>query len=165
MRSSLVIKSVLFCVLFNGAAIASAHASNLAHEINRIGNSCAGAGPTTGTAIEERGEAPSTVASGPGAPASISYIYLADVAKDQIHSLIESAAKVGATVNRSSCDGLMAQLATDRFTTDLDVQSKVLSGGDDAFTNQPNAVPLSAAAWLFSSALFGFVMVANRRKI
>lgn len=30
--------------------------------------------------------------------------------------------------------------------------------------NQSTAVPFSAAVWLFSCALFGFVMVANRRK-
>jgi hypothetical protein len=29
----------------------------------------------------------------------------------------------------------------------------------------PSVVPLPAAAWLFGSALFGFVMVSNRRKV
>ncbi|MHC8354610.1 hypothetical protein ACYZTL_05050 [Pseudomonas sp. LB3P81] len=164
MRSSLVIKSVLFCALFNGAAVASAHATNLAHEINRIGNSCAGSEPKSGTAAEEQGDAPSNVASSLGAAPSVSDISSADTAKDQLKSLIESVAKVDATVNSSTCDGLMAQLASGKLMADSGAQNKVLSGGDDAF-NQPNAVPLSAAAWLFSSALFGFVMVANRRKI
>ncbi|QVW25521.1 hypothetical protein KJF94_08125 [Pseudomonas hormoni] len=165
MRSSLVIKSVLFCVLFNGAAIANAHATNLAHEINRIADSCTGSGPKTGKVVEVQAGAPSAVASGHDAPVSVSDISSVDAAKDQLNSLINSVAKVGATVNSSSCDGLMAQLNTDKFSADLEEQTKVLSGGADAFTNQPNAVPLSAAAWLFSSALFGFVMVANRRKV
>lgn len=165
MRSSLVIKSVLFFALFNGAAIASAHATNLAHEINRIGISCAGSGPKVGAAAEEQGGAPSTVAKGLGAAAAVSDVSSAGTAKDQLNSLIESVANVGATVNSSSCDGLMAQLANGKLTAYSGAQSKVLSVGDDAFTNQPNAVSLSAAAWLFSSALFGFVMVANRRKI
>lgn len=165
MRSSLVIKSVLFCVLFNGAAIANAHATNLAHEINRIADSCAGSGPKTGKIVEVQTSAPSTAARDHGAPASVSDISSVDTAKDQLNSLINTVAKVGVTVNSSSCDGLMAQLNTDNFAADLETQTKVLSGGADAFTNQPNAVPLSAAAWLFSSALFGFVMVANRRKV
>lgn len=165
MRSSLVLKSVLFCVLFNGAAIANAHATHLAHEINRIADSCAASGPKAGTAGEKQVSAPSTGANSLGAPASVSDISYADTAKNQINSLIESVVKVGATVNSSSCDGLMAQLNTDKFTADSEEQTKVLSEGADAFTNQPNAVPLSAAAWLFSSALFGFVMVANRRKV
>jgi hypothetical protein len=118
-----------------------------------------------GATAEGQAGVPSTVASELGAPVSLSEISSVDTAKDQLNSLINSVVKVGATVNSSSCDGLMAQLNTDKFTADLDTQAKVLSGGADAFTNQPNAVPLSAAAWLFSSALFGFVMVANRRKI
>jgi hypothetical protein len=165
MRSSLVFKSVLFCVLFNGAAIANAHATILAHEINRIADSCAASGPKVGAAAEAPGGAPSTVANGSGAPASVSDVSAVETAKNQLNSLIESAAKVGATVNSSSCDGLMAQLVSDKFTADLDAQATVVSGAADTLTNQPNAVPLSAAAWLFSSALFGFVMVANRRKV
>jgi hypothetical protein len=165
MRSSLVLKSVLFCVLFNGAAIATAQATNLAHEINRMGNACQAYGPKVGMTDTEQGGAPSTVANGSGAAASVSDISFADTAKNQLDSLVESATKVGASVNSSSCDGLMAQLVIDKLTADSVAQSKVLSGGDDALTNQPDAVPLSAAAWLFSSALFGFVMVANRRKV
>jgi len=165
MRSSLVLKSVLFCVLFNGAAIATAQASHLAREINRIGNACEANVPKVGMTTAEQGGAPSTVANAPGETAAVGDISFADTAKNQLNSLIESAAKVGATVNSSSCDGLMAQVAIDTLTADSGVQSKVLSDEDDVLAHQPNAVPLSAAAWLFSSALFGFVMVANRRKV
>lgn len=165
MRSSLVLKSVLFCVLFNGAAIATAQASPLIREINRIGNSCDAAGPKVGMTAAEQGGAASTVANGAGAAATVSDIDYADTAKNQLDGLVESAAKAGATVNSSSCDGLMAQLVVDKLTVDSGTQSKVLISADDALINPPNAVPLSAAAWLFSSALFGFVMVANRRKV
>jgi len=165
MRSSLILKSVLFCVLFNGAAIATAQAAHLAREINRIGNTCEAHGPKVGMTAADQGSAPSTVANAPGETAGAGDISFADTAKNQLNHLIESAAKVGATVNSSSCDGLMAQVAIDKLMANSVTQSKVLSGENDVLTHQPNAVSLSAAAWLFSSALFGFVMVANRRKV
>ena len=65
MRSSLVLKSVLFCVLFNGAAIATAQAANLTREINRMGDACQAYGPKAGMTAAEQGGAPSTVANGP----------------------------------------------------------------------------------------------------
>lgn len=165
MRKSVVFKSVLLLVLFNGAAIATAQAGNLAYEISRIGNSCVESGLQLGMAVDEQGGAPFTVGSGLGAPTSVSDIYFADNAKEQFNRLIESASRVGASVNSSACDGLMAELASGKFAANLDVQSKVLVGGSEAFANQANAVSLPAAAWLFSSALFGFVVVANRRKV
>ena len=165
MRKSLVLKCVLLSVLFNGAAIASAQASNLAYEISRIGNSCEESGPQVGMAVEEQGGAPFTVGGGLGVPTSVSDIYFANNTKEQFNNLVESASKESAAVNSSACDGLMAELAGGKFSAGLDAQSKVLDGGAEAFANQPNAVSLPAAAWLFSSALFGFVVVANRRKV
>lgn len=165
MRSSLVLKSVLFCVLFNGAAVATTQAAHLAREINRLGNTCEAYGPKVGMTAADQGDAAPTVANAQGEAAAVGDISFADSAKNQLNNLIESAAKVGATVNSSSCDGLMAQVAIDKLTADSGAQSKVLRDGDDVLTHQSNAVPLSAAAWLFSSALFGFVMVANRRKV
>lgn len=165
MRKSLVLKCVLLSVLFNGAAIAAAQASNLAHEISRIGNSCEESGAQVGMAVEQQGGAPFTVGDGLGVPTSVSDTYFADNTKDQLNSLVESASKVGATVNSSSCDGLMTELANSKFAANPDIQSKVLGGASEAFVNQPNAVSLPAAAWLFSSALLGFVVVANRRKV
>ena len=55
MRSSLILKSVLFCVLFNGAAIATAQAAHLAREINRIGNTCEAHGPKVGMTAADQG--------------------------------------------------------------------------------------------------------------
>ncbi|CAI8804321.1 Secreted protein [Pseudomonas sp. IT-P12] len=165
MRKSLVFKCVLLSVLFNGAVITSAQASNLAYEISRIGNSCEEAGPQLGMAVEQQGGAPYTVGVGPGVPTSVSETYFSDNTKQQLNNLVESAAKVSAPVNSSACDGLMAQLAQGKFLANSDTQTKVLGGGGEVFANQPIAVSLPAAAWLFSSALFGFVMVANRRKV
>lgn len=165
MRKSLVLKCVLLSVLFNGAAIVTAQASNLAHEISRIGNSCEESGAQVGMAVEEQGGAPFTAGGGRAVPTSVSDIYFADNTKEQFNSLVESATKVGASVNSSSCDGLLAELASGKFSTNPEAQSKVLGGVSEAFVNQSNAVSLPAAAWLFSSALLGFVVVANRRKV
>lgn len=165
MRKSLVLKSVLLSVLLNGAVIATAHAGNLAYEISRIGNSCEESGPQLGLAVEEQGGAPFTVASGLGVPTSVSDMFFADNTKEQFNNLIASATKVGASVNSSACDGLMAELASSKVSENLEASGKILGGVSEAFASQPNAVSLPAAAWLFSSALFGFVVVANRRKV
>jgi hypothetical protein len=39
------------------------------------------------------------------------------------------------------------------------------TGESSHFVAGPSVVPLPAAAWLFGSALFGFMMVSNRRKV
>jgi len=165
MRKSLILKCVLLSVLCNGAAVATAQAGNLAHEISRIGNSCEESGAQVGMAVEQQGGAPFTVGGGLGVPTSVSDIYFADNTKEQFNSLVESASKVGTSVNSSSCDGLMAELAGGKFSTNPDAQTKVLGGVSEVFASQPNAVSLPAAAWLFSSALLGFLVVANRRKV
>ncbi|MEX3772707.1 hypothetical protein [Pseudomonas sp. MYb118] len=165
MRKSLVFKCVLLSVLSNGAAVVSAQASNLAYEISRIGGSCEEAAPQRGTAVEEQSGAPFTLGVSSAIPAGANETNLAANTKQQFNILVESAAKVSASVNTSSCDGLMAQLAQGKFLANSDTPTKVLSAGTEVFTNQPIAVSLPAAAWLFSSALFGFVMVANRRKV
>lgn len=40
-----------------------------------------------------------------------------------------------------------------------------IEGISSHFVAGPSAVPLPAAVWLFGSALFGFMMVSNRRKV
>ncbi|WP_460126403.1 hypothetical protein [Pseudomonas sp. S2_C03] len=165
MRKSLVFKCVLLSVLFNGAAITSAQASHLAYEISRIQGSCEAFAPQQGTAAEEQIGTSLNVGGGSGTPAATLETHSANNTKQQFNLLVNSAAKVGASVNTSACDGLMAQLAKSNFLANSETQTKVLSAGAEVFTNQPIAVSLPAAAWLFSSALFGFVMVANRRKV
>ena len=46
-------------------------------------------------------------------------------------------------------------------------QSPCVNVGNESshFVAGPSVVPLPAAAWLFGSALFGFMMVSNRRKV
>jgi hypothetical protein len=58
----------------------------------------------------------------------------------------------------------MTEVAKQPFVIDS-VQDKGLSGDSAFHGTQPNAVPVSAVVWLFSSALLGFIVVANRRKI
>lgn len=48
----------------------------------------------------------------------------------------------------------------DSYTGDADFDDFVVG-----INFKPSVVPLPAAAWLFGSALFGFMMVSNRRKV
>lgn len=45
------------------------------------------------------------------------------------------------------------------------VHLRALPDGQSETYVTPSAVPLPAAAWLFGSALFGFMVVSNRRKV
>lgn len=165
MRKSLVIKSVLLSVLFNGAAILSAQASDLTYEISRIGTSCAENAPKTGMPVEEQTSAPITFGSGHGVPSLLSAIYFYNAPAAQLTNLFTSASDPVTSVNSSACDGLMAELPNDKLVADVSAQGKGLSAQTNAYGTQQNAMSLPAAAWLFSSALLGFVVVANRRKV
>lgn len=165
MRSTLVIKFVLFSVILNAAAVASAQATSLSYEISRISNTSEESRPQLGTALEERASgALLTFGKGLGLPSLITDIYFDDAHSAKFNSVIHHAdSGVGVSVNSSSGDGLMAAVDTKQFKIDSTIQDKSLVEVSDI--NQLNAVPLPAAAWLFSSALFGFIVVANRRKI
>lgn len=165
MRSTFVIKFVLLSVILNGAAVASAQATSLAYEISRIGNTSEALKPQLGTALEEHaGGASLTFGKGLGLPSLITDIYFDNAHSAKFNSVVHQAdSGVGVSVNSSSGDGLMAAVDNKQFKIDSTVQDKSLVEVSDI--NQPNAVPLPAAAWLFSSALFGFIVVANRRKI
>jgi hypothetical protein len=159
MRSTLVIKFVLLSVILNGAAVASVQAASLANEIS---NASEALRPQLGTALEKHaGGALLTVGKGLGL---ITDSYFDDARSAKFNSVTHHADPgVAVSVNSSSGDGLMAAVDSKQFKIDSTVQDKSLVEVSDL--NQPNAVPLSAAAWLFSSALFGFIVVANRRKI
>jgi hypothetical protein len=165
MRSTLVIKFVLFSVILSGAAVASAQATSLADEISRISNTSEAPTPQLGTALEEHaGGASLAFGKGLGLPSLITDVYFDNAHSAKFNSVIHHAdSGVGVPVNSSSSDGLMAAVDNKQFKIDSTVQDKSLVEVSDI--NQPNAVPLPAAAWLFSSALFGFIVVANRRKI
>lgn len=85
------------------------------------------------------------------------------------HNGIDSADEwvsfLGLWANASSFDHLIAAFADGHFRVGLHVQSIGLAGKSDSYISQPSAVPLPAAAWLFASALFGFIVVASRRKV
>ena len=58
---------------------------------------------------------------------------------------------------------LIAALDSGSFRVGLHVQAIGTAGKSDSFAN--TTVPLPAAAWLFGSALLGFVTLSNRRKV
>jgi hypothetical protein len=165
MRSTLVIKFVLLSVILDGAAVASAQATSLAYEISRISSACEELGPQLCTALKDHaGSTLFTFGKGLGLPSSITDIYVDDAHSAKVNSVNHRAdSGVDVSVNSSSRDGLMAAVDNKKFKIDSSLQDKSLVGASDI--NQHNAVPLSAAAWLFSSALIGFIVVANRRKI
>jgi hypothetical protein len=165
MHTKLVITNVLLLMLLNVAAVSGTNATSLAYEISRIGNSCGDSVPQLGEALEDHPSG-ALYAFGNvlGGPSSITDKYFDD-AQPAKHNSNNSQSGTGVSVNTLSCDGLMAALSNAPLTADLAIQDKGLAGEADSFVNQSNAVPLPAAAWLFSSALLGFIMVANRRKI
>jgi pectate lyase len=165
MRSTRVIKYAVFLMLSNGAAISGAQASNLTNEMSGIGASCEQSTSQLAIAADAQADSPAGGSNSGGSPVSNVGHYLKNTPAAQLGELIQSASGAVAAVNTSACDGLMAQVAADKSVVDLDTQSRVLGGGMETDIHQPTAVPLSAAAWLFSSALLGFIVVANRRKV
>lgn len=87
------------------------------------------------------------------------------VLNNGVNAVGEWVSFLGPCANASSFDGLIAALAKGQFRIGLHVQGIGLAGTADSYINQRSAVPLPAAAWLFSSALFGFIVFANRRKV
>ena len=64
----------------------------------------------------------------------------------------------------SVLDGLLVPLSAD-YLKALPGESMVLAGASLPSVSALTAVPLSVTLWLFSAALLGFVVVANRRKL
>ncbi len=62
----------------------------------------------------------------------------------------------------TSFSSLLDAIASGSFRTGMHVISIGESGNSDAYIS---AVPLPAAAWLFGSALLGFITLSNRRRI
>ena len=69
---------------------------------------------------------------------------------------------LGTFASGKDFNGLIAALNSNTFRIGLHMQAIGQTGGSDSYVS---AVPLPAAAWLFGSALFGFMMVSNRRKV
>lgn len=73
---------------------------------------------------------------------------------------------LGTFASMKDFNGLIAALDSGSFRVGLHVQAiGGPDGNSDSYVNQPNVVPLPAAAWLFGTALFGFITVSNRRKV
>ena len=65
--------------------------------------------------------------------------------------------------NTSSFNNLISAMDSGAFR--VGVHLRALPDGQSESYVTPSTVPLPAAAWLFGSALFGFMMVSNRRKV
>lgn len=161
MRPILVIKSVLVLMLVNGAVVLNAQATTFVNEYNRMSNACDAVSSQMGTSLAEPSDSELlSFGNGLGVPSLVTEIYFDGSHSAKFSSVVHQAGSTD-SVNVSSCDGLMAAASSDQPAVDLSGQDTELV----TMSNEPKAVPLSAVAWLFSSALFGFVMVANRRKV
>lgn len=74
---------------------------------------------------------------------------------------------LGVWAGSPSFNDLLADIDNGGFRVGLHVQSIGTSGNSDSYllTPPPPTVPLPAAAWLFGSALLGFITLSNRRKV
>ena len=161
MHPPLFLKSFLVMMLFNGAAVFNAQAASLINEYSLMSKSCDALSSQVGKALESHsGSELLTFGSGLGVHSLISDIYFDGPQTAKFRSVIHQSGSTK-SVNFSSCDDLMAAVSNDKVMVDPNGQDTSLIG----ISNQPNAVSLPALAWLFSSALFGFVVVANRRKV
>lgn len=159
MRTTVFIKLIVLFATLNGVAVATAQAANLPYEISRISSACEGARTQAAVASTEAATVASTNLGTAHGGSSLD-------AKSAKISNADNGSKSGvnASVNSSACDGLMTEVAKQPFAINS-VQDKGLAGDSAFHDTQPNAVPVSAVVWLFSSALLGFIVVANRRKI
>ncbi len=87
------------------------------------------------------------------------------VVNNGVNSASEWVSFLGFWANGSSFAGLISALNSGDFRVGLHIQSIDTSGKSDSYVNQLSPVPLPAAAWLFGSALIGFMFVSNRRRI
>jgi hypothetical protein len=163
MRPSLFMKSVLLLILLNGAA--SAQAASLTFEFSRMSHAGGDSEPQLGMLIEERaGGTLFTFSNALGVPSSITDIYFDDAQPALFSSIAyPSASQVGIAFDSQAASANFPDGNAIGFHADL--SGGFDAGTADSYINQPNAVPLPAAAWLLSSALFGFVVVSNRRKV
>nr|WP_180204203.1 hypothetical protein [Pseudomonas sp. SbOxS1]NYU04044.1 hypothetical protein [Pseudomonas sp. SbOxS1] len=159
MRTTVFIKLIVLFATLNGVAVATAQAANLPYEISRISSACEGTRAQAAAASTE-GALAATASLGKdhgGSSPDAKSVKLTSTDNG-------SGSAANASVNTSACDGLMAEVTKQQFVIDP-LQDKGLTGDSAFHDTQTNAVPVSAVVWLFSSALLGFIVVANRRKI
>jgi hypothetical protein len=166
MHPRLLIQSVLLLILLTGADVSSAQTASLAYKFSCMSNSSDNLVPQLGMLIEERtsGNAIGFHADFSG-QSDTQDIVTKGVLNNGVNSVGEWVSLLGPCVNAPSLNDLMEAFANGQFKVGLHVKGIGLAGTADSYINQQSAVPLPAAAWLFSSALFGFIVFANRRKV
>jgi len=142
MHPTLFIESALLLMLLNGATVSSAQAASLVYKSSCMRNSGENLGPQLGMLIATKG-----------------------ALNNGVNALGEWGRFLGPCANASSSNSLIAALANGQFRVGRHVQGIGLAGTANSSINRRSAVSLPAAAWLFSSALFGFILFANRRKV
>ncbi|RON09038.1 hypothetical protein BK659_12395 [Pseudomonas brassicacearum] len=184
MHLTLFIKSVLLLMLLNGAAVSSAQAASLVYKSSCMSNAGENLGPQPGMLIEEHAggvlfifrnsiDVPSPLSDGNAIGFHTDFsgdshtqsIAPKGALNNGVNALGKWVSFLGPCANASSFNSLIAALANGQFRVGRHVQGIGLAGTANSYINQRSAVPLPAAAWLFSSALFGFIVFANRRKV
>ncbi|MGW8466032.1 hypothetical protein [Pseudomonas sp. CLCA07] len=150
----LFLKSFLVVMLFNGVAVFNAQTASFSNENSHISKSCDALSYQANSVLEAHsGSELLTFGRNLCVHSMISDLYFASTQSVKLSSVIHQP--------DPTCDDLVAAITNDQVMVDQNVQETGLTGT----SNQPKAVALSALAWLFFSALFGFVAVANRRKV
>ncbi|MEA1604707.1 hypothetical protein [Pseudomonas spirodelae] len=172
MRLVLLTKSLVLLLLLNGASVSCAQAAGSASESEQARNILHRSDLYAGV--------PFSFQSKPARLPSISAIGLLStlsrehdvqslkgewLLRDEFSAADKSSGFLGVWAGAGSIDRMIAVLVESRLRVGLNSQGIGLIGPSVIYTAQPNTVPLPAAAWLFASALFGFIVVASRRKV
>jgi hypothetical protein len=163
MHPMLLIEAVLL-LLLSGATVTTVQAASMKADVAQVANGSSEALLSRVSLLAV--DRPNAVLNAPnddlGVQLSIANPYFTDA-----HFAGNYLAGTGLRVNPIPFDGLIAAHASGHFKVGLQDQSMGLADQSMSYSyvNQPSAVPLSTAAWLFASALLGFVTVANRRKV
>ncbi|MGE8063658.1 hypothetical protein [Pseudomonas sp. NPDC089569] len=161
MHPTVVIKSVLVVMVLGSAATFNAQASNFVNESSRMDSSRDAVKSQVGVAPEATSGS-GLIAYGKGREVAsvVADTHLEGAPSAKSNSVTHESRSTG-SVKVPAGDGLMASVSSDQSVINPDARSIESNG----ISTQQKAVPISAVVWLFSSALFGFVVVANRRKV
>ncbi len=184
MHPTLFIESALLLILLNGATISSAQAASFVYKPSCKSNPDEDLRPQLGMLIKEpAGGAPFISRNSIDVPSSLpggnaigfhtdfsgdsdtQSIATKGVLNNRVNALGGWVSVLGPCANASSFNSLIAAFSNGQFRVGRPVQGIGLAGTANSYINQRSAIPLPAAAWLFSSALFGFILFANRRKV
>ncbi|WP_338523241.1 hypothetical protein NUH87_26030 [Pseudomonas batumici] len=184
MHLTLFIKSVLLLILLNGATVSSAQAASLVYKSSCMSNPGEDLRPQPGMLIQEHAggalfisrnsiNVPLSLPGGNAIGFHTDFSGDSDtqgmatkgVLNNGVNALGEWVSFLGPCANAYSFNRLMAAPANGQFRVGRHVQGIDLTGTANSYINQRRALSLPAAAWLFSSVLFGFIVFANRRKV